>query len=166
MSKWAVIFGILAAFPVVGCANSSRFDEHFQPIWALDHFTYEGELVKMKLDSYSGNKRRNIKRKAKIMLCFSIHFCVCVCVLKHIDIKVSYFVWWWLLAWPCFVSIESLLAFISLLYLQFLALMKLSCLLSMCVCVCVYLIYCFLGTRRSWIFIKEKVYVWESHYSD
>lgn len=64
MSKWAVIFGILAAFPVVGCANSSRFDELFQPIWALDHFAYEGELVEMKLDSYSGNKRRNIKKKS------------------------------------------------------------------------------------------------------
>ncbi|KAL3848941.1 hypothetical protein ACJIZ3_010823 [Penstemon smallii] len=54
MSKW-VILGVFIAFAlVISCVNSSRFDELYQPNWALDHFTYEGELIKMKLDKYSG----------------------------------------------------------------------------------------------------------------
>jgi len=42
------------AVVMVGSVESSRFDELFQPRWAMDHFTYEGELLKMKLDNYSG----------------------------------------------------------------------------------------------------------------
>lgn len=44
------IVGVMA-----GSVRTSRFDELFQPMWALDHFAYEGELLKMKLDNYSGN---------------------------------------------------------------------------------------------------------------
>ncbi|GER43135.1 xyloglucan endotransglucosylase/hydrolase 9 [Striga asiatica] len=44
---------ILAAF-VVSCLSSSRFDELYQPSWAMDHFTYEGEVLRMKLDNSSG----------------------------------------------------------------------------------------------------------------
>ncbi|XP_068667911.1 xyloglucan endotransglucosylase protein 6-like [Aristolochia californica] len=43
----------LSAFPAV--MGSSRFDQLFQPSWALDHVTYEGEVLKLKLDNYSGS---------------------------------------------------------------------------------------------------------------
>lgn len=56
-----MILGMLAAFSVVGCLCSSSFDELFQPSWALDHFTYEGEVLKMKLDNYSGKYTTNQK---------------------------------------------------------------------------------------------------------
>lgn len=48
--------GIFLAFTLVGSVvgRSSRFDDLFQPSWALDHFSYEGELLKMKLDNHSG----------------------------------------------------------------------------------------------------------------
>ncbi|KAL2474652.1 Xyloglucan endotransglucosylase/hydrolase protein 9 [Abeliophyllum distichum] len=49
-----VVLGVFIAFAMVGCVSSSRFDELFQPSWAFDHFTYEGELLRMKLDNYSG----------------------------------------------------------------------------------------------------------------
>lgn len=35
-------------------SSAARFDELFQPSWATDHFIYEGELLKMKLDNFSG----------------------------------------------------------------------------------------------------------------
>ncbi|GER53253.1 xyloglucan endotransglucosylase/hydrolase protein [Striga asiatica] len=54
MSKGNLTLLILAAFAVVGCVSSSRFDELFQPGWATDHLTYEGEVLRMKLDNYSG----------------------------------------------------------------------------------------------------------------
>lgn len=68
MTPRALVFGFLAAFAAVGSVSSSKFDEVFQPIWGSDHFTYDGELVKMKLDNYSGKKMR--ERKS----------CVCVCL--------------------------------------------------------------------------------------
>lgn len=43
---------------VVGVANAvpstSNFDKLFQPSWAFDHFVHEGDLLKIKLDNYSG----------------------------------------------------------------------------------------------------------------
>ncbi|CAM8937371.1 unnamed protein product [Rhodiola kirilowii] len=39
---------------LIGCAESAKFDELFQPSWASDHLLYEGELLKLKLDSNSG----------------------------------------------------------------------------------------------------------------
>lgn len=39
---------------MVELANSSTFDELFQPSWASDNFIYEGDLLKLKLDNYSG----------------------------------------------------------------------------------------------------------------
>lgn len=51
-----LLFGFLAFSVVVfvGSASSSKFTELFQPGWAFDHFLYEGELLKLKLDNYSG----------------------------------------------------------------------------------------------------------------
>lgn len=54
MAKWGVILCVLAAFLMVGCESSSKFDELFKPSWAFDHFTYDGEAIDMKLDSNSG----------------------------------------------------------------------------------------------------------------
>ncbi|CAA0816088.1 Xyloglucan endotransglucosylase/hydrolase protein 9 [Striga hermonthica] len=54
MSKGNLTLLILAAFAVVGCVGSSRFDDLFQPGWATDHLTHEGEVLRMKLDNYSG----------------------------------------------------------------------------------------------------------------
>ncbi|XP_010267848.1 PREDICTED: xyloglucan endotransglucosylase/hydrolase protein 9 [Nelumbo nucifera] len=39
---------------LVGLVSSARFDDLFQPSWALDHFVYEGEQLRLKLDNYSG----------------------------------------------------------------------------------------------------------------
>lgn len=39
---------------MVGSVSSAKFEELFQPSWATDHFVYEGELLKLKLDNYSG----------------------------------------------------------------------------------------------------------------
>jgi len=39
---------------MVGLVSSVKFDELFQPSWAQDHLAYEGELLRLKLDSYSG----------------------------------------------------------------------------------------------------------------
>ncbi|KAG6404853.1 hypothetical protein SASPL_132429 [Salvia splendens] len=54
MANRAAILAIFAAFAMVGLANSSKFDQLFQPSWAFDHFTNEGEVVHMKLDNHSG----------------------------------------------------------------------------------------------------------------
>lgn len=35
-------------------SSSSKFDQLFQPSWALDHFIHEGESLKLKLDNFSG----------------------------------------------------------------------------------------------------------------
>lgn len=47
---------------LVGLVSSAKFDELFQPYWASDHFTYEGELLHMKLDNYSGTYIFHLKR--------------------------------------------------------------------------------------------------------
>lgn len=54
----SLVFGFfLAVSLMVGSVSSARvskFDDLFQPSWAMDHFVYEGDLLKMKLDNYSG----------------------------------------------------------------------------------------------------------------
>ncbi|KAI4334061.1 hypothetical protein L6164_018799 [Bauhinia variegata] len=46
--------GLFLGLMLVGVASSANFDELFQPSWALDHFVREGELLKLRLDNYSG----------------------------------------------------------------------------------------------------------------
>ena len=46
--------GLVVSLLLVGVATSAKFDELFQPSWAHDHFLYEGEQLKLKLDNYSG----------------------------------------------------------------------------------------------------------------
>ncbi|EPS63747.1 xyloglucan endotransglucosylase/hydrolase 4, partial [Genlisea aurea] len=48
----------MLAFLTAGCcrgaSNVSRFDQLFRPYWAPDHFSQQGDIVNMKLDSSSG----------------------------------------------------------------------------------------------------------------
>lgn len=55
MSRMSGFLAFLVALLLVGVASSAKFDELFQPSWALDHFTHEADLLKLKLDNYSGN---------------------------------------------------------------------------------------------------------------
>ncbi|GKD78399.1 xyloglucan endotransglucosylase/hydrolase protein 9-like protein [Tanacetum coccineum] len=49
------MFFLAFALCVSACANASpKFDKLFQPYWAADHFTFDGDAVNMKLDNYSG----------------------------------------------------------------------------------------------------------------
>lgn len=50
----SAFLGLFLGLVLVGLASSKKFDELFQPSWALDHIAYEGELLKLKLDNFSG----------------------------------------------------------------------------------------------------------------
>ncbi|KAL9244420.1 hypothetical protein vseg_018198 [Gypsophila vaccaria] len=52
MSIFAFCFIIVMI--VTGVVSSSKFDDLFQPSWANDHFLYDGDLLKLKLDNFSG----------------------------------------------------------------------------------------------------------------
>lgn len=39
---------------MVGLVSSAKFEELYQPSWAFDHLTTEGEILRMKLDHLSG----------------------------------------------------------------------------------------------------------------
>ncbi|KAJ6349171.1 hypothetical protein OIU77_006705 [Salix suchowensis] len=54
VSVFKVLGFFVGFFLIVGLVSSAKFDELFQPSWALDHFAYEGELLRLKLDNYSG----------------------------------------------------------------------------------------------------------------
>ncbi|XP_042486626.1 xyloglucan endotransglucosylase/hydrolase protein 9-like [Macadamia integrifolia] len=48
------LFFSFSVIVLVGLVTASKFDELFQPSWALDHFVYQGEQLQLKLDNYSG----------------------------------------------------------------------------------------------------------------
>ncbi|MBA0828888.1 hypothetical protein Goarm_013518 [Gossypium armourianum] len=52
--KMPVVLGFFVGLMMLGLASSAQFHELFQPGWANDHFIYEGELLKLKLDNFSG----------------------------------------------------------------------------------------------------------------
>ncbi|KAG5233524.1 Xyloglucan endotransglucosylase/hydrolase protein [Salix suchowensis] len=54
VSAFKMLGFFIGFFLMGGLVSSAKFDELFQPSWAQDHFAYEGELLKLKLDSYSG----------------------------------------------------------------------------------------------------------------
>ncbi|GAB2274857.1 Xyloglucan endotransglucosylase protein 6 [Dionaea muscipula] len=55
MAATAVFLALcLFVMTMVDVVSSAKFDELFTPSWALDHFIYEGDLLKLKLDNYSG----------------------------------------------------------------------------------------------------------------
>jgi xyloglucan:xyloglucosyl transferase len=39
---------------IASSSASSNFQDLFQPTWAMDHFTYQGDTIQMKLDNFSG----------------------------------------------------------------------------------------------------------------
>ncbi|KAL8167565.1 hypothetical protein V2J09_009064 [Rumex salicifolius] len=51
---YTVCFGVVLAMGSVESSSSSKFTELFQPSWANDHFIYQGDLLKLKLDNFSG----------------------------------------------------------------------------------------------------------------
>lgn len=60
LTKMTRMSGFLGFFVcllfLVGLSSaSSKFEDLFQPSWANDHFIREGELLRLKLDNYSGN---------------------------------------------------------------------------------------------------------------
>lgn len=54
MAKMSALMGLFVGLAMVGLVSSAKFEELFQPAWANDHFIREGELLKLKLDKYSG----------------------------------------------------------------------------------------------------------------
>lgn len=62
----SLFLGFFVGLVVVGLGGSKQFDELFQPVWANDHFAYEGELLKLKLDNYSGTDRFSRSKKSKL----------------------------------------------------------------------------------------------------
>ncbi|XP_042516469.1 xyloglucan endotransglucosylase/hydrolase protein 9-like [Macadamia integrifolia] len=54
LSSSKLLLFSLSGFVLFGLVSPSKFDELFQPSWALDHFIYEGEQLQLKLDNYSG----------------------------------------------------------------------------------------------------------------
>ncbi|KAH0646926.1 hypothetical protein KY290_026254 [Solanum tuberosum] len=49
---------------MVGLVSSAKFEELYQPSWAFDHLTTEGEILRMKLDHLSGT---GFQSKSKYM---------------------------------------------------------------------------------------------------
>ncbi|MED6205002.1 Xyloglucan endotransglucosylase protein 6 [Stylosanthes scabra] len=54
MTKMSSLLVFFVGLVLVGVAASSKFEELYQPAWAFDHFIHDGELLKLKLDNYSG----------------------------------------------------------------------------------------------------------------
>lgn len=56
LSKHTVLvaLAVTAALTMAATATQSKFSDLFQPLWALDHFLYEGEVLQLKLDKNSG----------------------------------------------------------------------------------------------------------------
>lgn len=71
------------AFAVlVGFGSSRKFEELFQPSWALDHVMFEGEQLKLKLDNYSG-----IESSPSYVL---VSMCFCFCFAVYGDLLSNY----------------------------------------------------------------------------
>ncbi|KAI7747673.1 hypothetical protein M8C21_002777 [Ambrosia artemisiifolia] len=53
-SSLLVPFLLCFAFSVSYVTATAKFDQMFQPYWAPDHFSFDGDAVNMKLDNFSG----------------------------------------------------------------------------------------------------------------
>ncbi|PIA58408.1 hypothetical protein AQUCO_00500378v1 [Aquilegia coerulea] len=51
-SKLVFLLWVLGFMSVM--SSAAKFDELFEPSWALDHVSFEGEELKLKLDNFSG----------------------------------------------------------------------------------------------------------------
>ncbi|KAK4784785.1 hypothetical protein SAY86_019153 [Trapa natans] len=56
VSTMGAVFGLFVGLVVAGSVSSTKFEELFQPSWAADHHVHEGDVLKLKLDYYSGKK--------------------------------------------------------------------------------------------------------------
>ncbi|KAK4792797.1 hypothetical protein SAY86_023232 [Trapa natans] len=54
VSRMSVVFGLVVGIVMAGTVSSAKFDDLFQPSWAADHHIREGDVLKLKLDYYSG----------------------------------------------------------------------------------------------------------------
>lgn len=54
-SSSLIALALLLSLSVSSVTSTSKFDELFQPYWAADHFSFDGDAVNMKLDNFSGN---------------------------------------------------------------------------------------------------------------
>lgn len=70
--------GIFVGLLLVGLASSSKFDELFQPSWALDHFSYEGDSLKLKLDNFSGKFIPFNFTRVCVFVLFFIFLCIII----------------------------------------------------------------------------------------
>ncbi|KAG7010713.1 Xyloglucan endotransglucosylase/hydrolase protein 9 [Cucurbita argyrosperma subsp. argyrosperma] len=52
--SFACVLGFFLCSLMAGSIESRNFHDLFQPSWAFDHFIYEGELLKLRLDNSSG----------------------------------------------------------------------------------------------------------------
>ncbi|KAH0455680.1 hypothetical protein IEQ34_015712 [Dendrobium chrysotoxum] len=63
-----LLFCALSAAAIAAVGNSPRFDELFKSSWGEDHMLHDGELIRLKLDAFSGagfvSKKRYIYGKA------------------------------------------------------------------------------------------------------
>ncbi|MQL97726.1 hypothetical protein Taro_030417 [Colocasia esculenta] len=54
MRSWLCVCMVAVLLLLASPASCAGFDELFQPSWAADHVLYDGELVQLKLDNYTG----------------------------------------------------------------------------------------------------------------
>ena len=74
---------------LVGLVSSAKFDQLFQPSWANDHFVYEGELLKLKLDHYSGKNDRFLK-DSKLLNDFCVNNLLGLCfILLNLSFRIG-----------------------------------------------------------------------------
>lgn len=63
VTKISTIAGLVPLLLAMAASAPAKFDELFHPNWASDHFLYEGEILKLKLDYYSGTRTALIPSK-------------------------------------------------------------------------------------------------------
>lgn len=89
MAMGCIYLVLSVALLMVGsaaAAGSSKFEELFQPSWAMDHFAYEGDMLKMKLDNFSGTFFFYLLF-LKLIPLLSILLLVFICIYIYIYIK-------------------------------------------------------------------------------
>ncbi|KAL3363944.1 hypothetical protein AABB24_012933 [Solanum stoloniferum] len=64
MVSFNCVFSSFVVLFMVGLVSSAKFEELYQPSWAFDHLTTEGEILRMKLDHLSGT---GFQSKSKYM---------------------------------------------------------------------------------------------------
>lgn len=73
----ASLAAVVAAVVLVAgvAAGATKFDDVVQPSWANDHMVYDGDLLKLRLDSNSGSSQTHFLRLASLQRDFLFPFC-------------------------------------------------------------------------------------------